>query len=149
MRFCAIVLLLSSFSAMAACPNLVGTYKKCVNQADGSIDSTDVVITQAVVNGVMTFTSTDTDADGVRSSSTIVADGVERTETEEEGGIQFSTTSSASCEENALVVSGSAIMNGEEVGSFETVIAKEGSKMISVSNDNLNGEESNTMVVCE
>ena len=84
MRSLAISLAFFSFSAFAACPKLAGTYAACRSTTGAMSESTDMVITQKVQNGVTVYTVTSTDNESEeRKSEEWIADGKTRSETTE------------------------------------------------------------------
>ena len=76
MRLLAVALMLSSFSAFAACPDLSGKYAVCRSTTGQSSGSTDMVVTQVTKNGVTTYTLVSTDDESQdRTTETLKADG--------------------------------------------------------------------------
>lgn len=83
-----VALILLAGSLAQACPNLSGTYV---------CEGGEMVVSQAEVDGVTTYTLTD--SEGVQS---IVADGKPYSQTESDQGITYTMTTVASCAADTL-----------------------------------------------
>lgn len=82
MRLLATLFAFTSFSAIAACPNLSGTYATCRSTTGAMSGLTDMVVTQKNVNGVTLYTMTSTDNESQeRTTDEIVADGITHSDT--------------------------------------------------------------------
>lgn len=115
MRFSLIALALLSLPAFA-CPDLTGTYAACRSTTGTTTGSSDVVVTQRVLNGVTIYSVTSTDDEtGERDTSEFPADGQTYTSTETEEGYEVTTTANISCQGNNVVFAISSSIGGAPV----------------------------------
>lgn len=149
MRICGLALLFVSFSALA-CPDLSGTYARCVSASGTSSNTSDVVISQALSGGITTFTVTETmEEDGSRETSTIVADGVPRTESEETDGMVIDSTTTVSCEGSSALMMGTEIsMSGMSIGAINVRSTRSGASLVHTMSGNIMGQEINDTITC-
>lgn len=146
MRSLLLASLFVSASAMA-CPDLSGTYAACIQQSNGTVTDTDMVISQAVQSGVTVYTTTATDAEsGERSTDEIVTSGVPTTMTDEFG---ITMTSRASCVGDTVVMSLNFQYQGQDLGTANLETKKEGNTLVSRTTGTLNGESIEDVSICE
>ena len=151
MRFLAFTFFFASFSAMAACPNLAGTYSQCTSATTGEVTNGSTV-TETTAGGITTYTivsmneETQTEVTG-----TLITDGVARTETltDEETGMGISLTTKASCMGTALMYEGTVEAQGQTIANFVTHVTKSGSKMSSTTTGTSMDETINDTEICE
>ncbi len=149
MRFLSMVLAFASFSAMA-CPNLAGRYASCVSESGQSSNTSDVVVSQSAAGGVVTYTVTETDDEsGERDTTSIPADGVARTETDDSGDFPMTTVSTTTCSGDTLVNTAAISTGGEAIGSVNITIHRDGARMVQVVDGMIMGAEISDTIVCE
>ncbi|MES2526781.1 MAG: hypothetical protein V4598_06825 [Bdellovibrionota bacterium] len=115
MRVLAVIFALSSFSAIAACPNLAGTYAVCRSTTGSISTSTELIVTQATTGGVTTYSfSSIDDETHERDADEMIADGKTRSETAQDpnyGEVKVSIT--YKCSGNSLVGNENILMEGQ------------------------------------
>lgn len=151
MRALVIFALTVTTSAMA-CPELAGTYARCQsNVPDSQSNSTDVVLTQSVVNGINIFELTETaEATGERETSSFPADGVTYEGEQAPDGLPISANVTISCRgTEALTFKNDIFLAGQPVGVFNTEVTKQGGRLFKRLTGNLFGTEINEEIVCE
>ena len=151
MRSLALSVLLVSFSSMASCPDLSGTYSQCTSSSTGEI-SNGSTVTQATTNGITTYTVVSMDEEtGTEMSEDIVADSKSRTvsQTDEASGMVINVTTKASCMGNALMYEGSVVASGQTFANFVSHMTKNGTQMSSHTTGTSMGETINDTVICE
>jgi len=151
MRAFTLVFALVSLPALA-CPQLSGKYASCRSTTAETEGTSDVVMTQKIVNNIthyaMTFTSDETQE---RLTETYITDGKKRvvkSPVDETGTILKSETIS-SCKGEELHVEIKAFMNDQEVGDIKIKVSKSGSTMTQVFSGNVFGETVNDTAVCK
>ena len=151
MRFLALSVLFVSFSSIAACPDLSGTYSQCTSVSTGEISSGSTV-TQKTNNGITTYTVSSIDEEtGVEITETIIADGKTRaaSETDEDTGMEITLTTKGSCMGNALMFEGTVTASGQTFANFVSHITKSGTKMSSHTTGTSMDETINDTEICE
>jgi hypothetical protein len=151
MRFIALLVLVSSFSALA-CPNLAGKYAVCRSTTGVRAGSSDTIITQSVQNGITVYSITATDEDTQERETTILrADGRNYTtsETDEETGWTMQTTTSARCAGNMLKITATVRMEGQEFARLTMDITRNGRQMIEVVKGQMMGMPVEDRIICE
>jgi hypothetical protein len=145
--------MLMSFSAFAACPNLSGTFKICTPDPNDGSGSTDMVVTQSINNGVVTYTMTSTDnKTHERSTEVYVADGKVRTttQTDAETGITFITSLTAACDTNSnLNGSLKVTANDEDFANISMSAKKVGQRMVTGVSGLMMGQDITQTTTCE
>jgi hypothetical protein len=151
MRSLAIVLALSSFSAVAACPNLAGKYASCRSMTGGEGGSTDVVITQKEENGITTYTITSTDNESQeRETENMVVDGKTYTETENDPNLgEITTSTTYSCGDDKVVGKDVISWQGQEIANIDEEIMKNGNAVEINMTGTVFGQDANEQMVCE
>ncbi len=150
MRLLSIALFMTSFSALAACPDLSGTYPVC-KSVDGVLDDeSGMVISQRIENNVTIYSSVS--MAGVPSDDMIM-DGSERTiHTSQDDGSHGIEVTSSKCEGNA-VVSKSVMTTGNDVVTTVGTISKEGNGLrIDIASSSASGKVENNFnvsVICQ
>ena len=148
MRFIGLALAFASFSAMA-CPNLSGSYARCVS-ASGQGNTTDSVVTQSATGGVTTYTVTETDDEsGERSTTQVVADGVARTETDTSGDFPVTSVTTTSCQGDALVINVVMSVSGTDIGNIDMNSQRSGNVLTHVMSGSIMGQEISDTIVCQ
>lgn len=135
-----------------ACPDLSGTYARCQsNLPDSQSNSTDVVLTQNVLNGVSVFELTETaETTGERETSTFAADGITHVGEQAPDGIPVSANVTIACRGNAaLTFQNDILISGQPVGVLHIEVTKEGGRLFKRMSGNLFGTEINEEIVCE
>ncbi len=149
MRSLVIAALFVSTSAFA-CPELTGSYASCRSTTGSMGGMTDVVVTQAVQNGVTVYTIISTDNETQeRSQEKIVADGVVRTETVTENGVELTVTSSNSCPGSALLMAQAISYQGQDVVTLNMNISKSGNTVTMAISGNSMGNQIAETLICE
>ncbi len=115
MRSLALATLLISFSSIAACPNLAGSYATCRSSTGSIGGSTELVVTQATTAGVTTYTfSSIDDETHERDADEMIADGKTRSETAQDpnyGEIKASIT--YKCSGNSMIGNENVLVDGQ------------------------------------
>ena len=149
MRVFMIAALISS-SAMAACPDLSGTYKLCTS-SDGSTTS-DTQISQTVKNGITTYTLTFTDdSNGERSTESYIADGKVRSQSESDpdSGMTFKTDTAVTCAGNSLKINIKVSTQNENFANLNMTSTKTGERLTNVTTGTVFNEVHNETETCE
>ncbi len=151
MRVIAFALVFSSFSAIAACPDLAGTYSICRSATGASNGSSDMVVTQTVNNGVTTYTFTSTDDDTQeRITTTAIADGKPRTTVENDPNWgEFQSTEIYSCSDGKVVGNLDVKLQGQEIVVLDMESHKNGDSLEIDSNGMIFGQNIQDKVICE
>ena len=145
MRSLFLASLFVSASAMA-CPDLSGKYATC-KQSDGTITTTDMVITQSVQSGVTVYSTTSTDTEtGETATDELITNGNVVSETDELG---VTSNISTSCEGDAVVMNVNLQFEGRELGNAKIVTKKEGNALVSRTSGSFDGESMEDVSVCE
>ncbi len=144
MKFLAVIALLVSISANAACPNLSGTYTTC-RSSTGEV-TTGSTISQTIANGVTTYKILSVDDEtGVEVEETIIADGVLRTQSNsDDTGMTMTMTTKANCTADSLKYEVKVAIDNQEFANIQANVTKSGSQLKTVTT----GTESST-VICE
>ncbi|MBY0517196.1 MAG: hypothetical protein K2P81_09820 [Bacteriovoracaceae bacterium] len=135
-----------------ACPNLTGSYTVCRSTTGATEGSSDVVVTQSVVNGATVYSLTSTDDETQeRSSDSVIADGQVRTisETDSQSGLVIVTSTQASCVGNALVLKTSSSIQGQEIANVNMTVSKSGNTLSQVVSGQAFGQPINDTVNCQ
>lgn len=149
MRFMTAAVLFVSFSSLA-CPNLAGNYARCTSATGQAAVSSDVVLAQSVSGGVTTYTLTETDEEGVRGTTSFIADGVARSEADESNpDFPMTTVTTNVCQGQTIVSESMISTAGNDIGSVTVVVRREGARMIQEINGMLLGEQIADTVTCE
>lgn len=149
MRHLGLALFFVSFSSFA-CPNLTGNYARCVSQNGTMVGSSDLIISQAMVNGAMTYTMTSTDDEsGERSTETVAADGKPVVDIEESEGMRIISTSVVSCQGDVLSINTDLSVEGQSVGQVATTVVRQGNAMVTQMDGMIMGMEINDSQVCQ
>jgi hypothetical protein len=150
MRFLALSVLFVSFSTMAACPNLAGTYTTCTS-ATGNV-SGGTTVTQSTVGTVTTYEVTSKDEDmGTEVTETIIADGKARSasQTDEDTGVVITVSTKASCMAGALMYEASVVAQGQTFANVVTHVTKNGSQLMTHTTGESMGTAINETEVCQ
>lgn len=150
MKLLALSALLFSFSAIAACPNLSGTYASCKSNT-GEVNA-GPTISQTVSNGVTTYTVLSIDEEtGTEINEAYIADGVMRVETatDDETGMVLSLGTQATCTGNTLSLNVQVSSQDQNYANLHLKITKNGSQMTTITTGSTMGEEVNETEVCE
>ena len=149
MRHLGLALFFVSFSSLA-CPNLTGNYARCVSQNGQISGSSDVVVTQAVINGATAYTMVSTDDDtGERSTDTIVADGKPVVDVEESDGMSITSTTVTTCQGDTLVADTDVSVEGQSIGQISMTVVRQGNTMVNTMNGMIMGMEINDTTICQ
>jgi hypothetical protein len=151
MRTLAIATFLLSWS-LYACPDLTGTYTKCLPTNGHSAELSNMVVTQNVENKITSYTvaATNTHTEE-REIEIYKADGKARKEviTDPDSGMSLETTSTISCKDSALKISMYMKLDGEDVGYSLVSVEKVGTQLI-IDSHGFDGETEYTeKEVCE
>ncbi|MFL5785276.1 MAG: hypothetical protein ACJ76H_11735 [Bacteriovoracaceae bacterium] len=151
MRSLAIVLALSSFSAVAACPNLAGKYASCRSMTGGEGGSTDVVVTQKEENGVTTYTITSTnDESQERETEEMIVDGQVHTQTTNDPNVgEITSSETYTCGDNKVLGTEIVSMQGQEIASLNVEVLRNGNAMEMNITGTVFGQEASEQMVCE
>lgn len=150
MKLLALSALFLSFSAVAACPNLSGTYASCKSSSGEVLDGP--TISQNIANGVTTYTVVSIDPDsGLEMTEEFIADGVMRvqTATDDETGMVLSLGSQASCSGTTLMIHVRVASQDQEYANLNLKVTKAGNQMTTVTSGSSMGEVINETEVCE
>lgn len=150
MKFLALSAMILSFSAMAACPDLSGTYASCRSNT-GEVNQ-GPTISQNISNGVTTYTVVSIDPEtGLEITESYIADGLLRvaTETDAETGMTLSMGAQATCTGNALSINVQVASQDQEFANLNLKVTKVGGQMTTVTNGTTMGETVNEIEVCE
>jgi len=129
MRLIASALMLVSFSAFAACPDLSGTYATCRSSTGATSGAIDMVVTQSNMANISVYKVTSTDPEThQRESEVFTADGktVVNEEVDPNSGMRFSLSQRATCSATALTVESKASIQGTPIADLKTVVSKSG-----------------------
>lgn len=150
MRVLVTLITLSSFSAFAACPKLAGTYASCRSTTGTATGSTDVVITQALQNGVTVYTVTSTDDESQeRGSEEIIADGKTRTESvNSELGLAVASIK-YSCSGKKVLGNQSLTIDGASFFELDVEIERKGSIIKMAQTGSIFGQAFEDTLICE
>ena len=143
---------LLSTSAFAACPDLSGKYAACRSITGDSAGSTDMVVTQVLKNGVVTYTITATDnGTNERTTDTYRADGrsYTTTETMPDTDLKIVTTINVSCVGNTAVQRLVASAEGQEMANVVSTMAKVGKQLLNETVGTIFGSAIADKVICE
>lgn len=151
MRLLATLIALTSFSAIAACPNLSGTYATCRSTTGAISGSTDMVVTQKIENGVTIYTMTSTDAETQeRKSDEMVADGKTYSETTNDPELgEVVASLRFACSGPQLVGNLSVLAEGSPLMVINQEIQKNGSALEMDYSGSLFGMEFTDTLICE
>lgn len=146
MRLFALIILMTSFSAMA-CPNLAGSYK-CRSTTG---DETLLNITQALTNGITTYTLTTTDEAGDESTEVVKANGktTSSIETDPDSGMRVSTYITGSCPSEAFAMKVAIYMGNELLVNVTTRFSKSGNQLHQQLSGSAMGETVSDKIICE
>ena len=150
MRALALSVLFISFSSMASCPNLAGTYLTCTTSA--GILNGGTTVTQKTVSGVTTYEVTSKDEEmGTEVTETIIADGKARSasQTDENTGVVITVSTKASCMANALMYEASVVAQGQTFANVVTHVTKAGTKLTTHTTGESMGTAINETETCE
>lgn len=151
MRSALALIALISTSAFA-CPNLAGSYTVCRSTTGTTQGSSDVVVSQTVVNGATVYSLTSTDDETQeRGSESVIADGQVRTvtETDAQTGLVIVTASQASCQGDALVLQSSSSIQGQEIANVTMTVTKNGNTLSQAVAGQAFGQPINDTVNCQ
>lgn len=139
-----------SFSAVASCPNLAGTYSTCVSSS-GEI-STLSSISQTNSGGVTVYTITAINEEtGAEEKQVIAADGIPQSSstTDPDSGMVIESTQTASCNNNALIADASFSVDSQAIGDLKLTYTKSGTVLKGVVEGTIFGQEVNETITCE
>lgn len=152
MRTMLLAFVFSASSAFAVdCPNLTGKYLKCVSTTGATEGSSDLIVTQKLVNGYNHYTLTSTSDAQETTTETYKADGrtYVSTQKDPDSGLTIKSEQRTTCG-NGVVVSRSNIwMETEPMGSVTVTVSKSGKVMTQVISGTILGEEVSDKVLCE
>lgn len=149
MRSLVLASLFVSASAVA-CPDLSGNYPVCRSNVPDSTPDQNIVISQAVSNGVTTYTTSSTDSEtGETTTESIAADGKVIEVEANPDGLPIAMKYSASCADNSLVMDVSLSVEGMDIGSAKSTLTKEGNALVTRTTGNILGEEIAEETICE
>jgi len=149
MRLFALAILVASSSAWA-CPDLSGTFAVCSSASGNAVEETNAVVTQTQENGGYIFTMEATEMEyGNRSTTTIIADGAPRTETEDLDGTIMVTTTTATCDDEALIQETEVTMNGMPIGAAHARMVRTGNTLVTTISGQMMGASMNETITCK
>lgn len=152
MRLLSFIFIFVSSSALA-CPDLSGTYASCRSLTSSDSTSSDVVVSQRLVNGQTVYTVTASDDETAeRSTENLQADGkvVVTKMTDPESGMEFDLYTLMACEgTNSLYIASRIIFQEQTLGTIVTNIKKEGSSLRMTSKGKAMDQEINEESICE
>lgn len=149
MRHLGLALLFVSFSSLA-CPDLSGTYAKCTPTSPESTSTSDMVVTQAVVNGAMNYSSTTTDDEsGQRTTDTIVANGQPSVTVDSSEGYTVVETITATCMNNSLVIEIDETIEGESLAQITSIISRQGNALVYQTTGMILDQPFNDTTICQ
>jgi hypothetical protein len=131
MKYLSLIVCFISFSAMA-CPNFVGEYSVCRTKKNIMIESTNLIVTQTVVNGVKHI-KFDTLPDGQNEREVTVFEisgKPVRKVWRSDGGTTFESVTTASCFLNTMKVKTTIHSNGEALVSESSTYRKVGRTIV-------------------
>lgn len=143
-----------SFSAMAACPNLAGTYVSCTPTSGAVNSSSDMVVTQKKINGVWVYSITQTDDESQeRTTEKYIANGkaVRTTQSDGETGMTLNIDVTTSCESTGGLKMDTLVLLGtDQLFKMTTVMTKVGNQLkADLSGVGISGEAVTDRVICE
>lgn len=151
MRSLAIALAFTSYSALAACPKLEGTYAACRSTTGSMSESTEMVVTQKTKNGITTYTVTSTDSESQeRKSEDMIADGKTRTETQNDPELgEITASMTFTCSGPKVVGDMSVIAQGTPLIELHQEVSKNGSALEMDYAGTIFGMEFTDTLICE
>ncbi len=151
MRTLALATLLVSFSSIAACPNLAGTYATCRSTTGNIGGSTELVVTQKIENGATIYTLTSVDDEShERDTDEMIADGKTRSETANDpnyGEVRVSIT--YKCVGNKLVGNENLVVQDSPFLDLNHETTKSGNTLTRKYTGTVVGEPINDTLICE
>ncbi len=140
-----------SMSAFAACPDLSGSFKICKSNSDDSSPSTDMVITQVVKSGIMTYTVASTSAEGERISEIYIADGKTRSQNQvdPETGLEFTFSQNVVCIGSSLKVKVGVKVPEQNIADLTMLATKTGQRLTMVTTGTMLEQPVSETEICE
>lgn len=133
-----------------ACPNLAGKYATCRSSTGATGGTSNLVVTQKVINNVTHFTIVSTDDDTrERITETYIADGKKRVASQSEDGFTIKTETIASCKGAELNLSIKAFLNTDLMADMKMKVTKNGTTMTQVATGTSMGEPIKDTVICK
>jgi hypothetical protein len=149
-----LLLLIITFASsfVFACPNLAANYSSCISSSGDSSNSTDVVVSQKLENGMMIYTIKAKDSQsGEEETTVMIADGKTRKieETDPDTGMVFVQKETYTCNNQILVGKMTLQIDNEVMLDVSMTTKKVGSQMISEIKGTSAGVTINDLVTCK
>jgi len=151
MKFALLIITLST-NLIFACPNLAATYSTCVSSSGDSSNSTDVVVSQKLENGMMIYTIKAKDSQsGEEETTVMIADGKTRKieEHDPDTGIVFIQKETYTCNDQVLIGKMTLKIDNEVMLDVSMTTKKVGHQMISEIKGTSAGAIINDLVTCK
>lgn len=151
MHLLALSFMMFSFTALA-CPQLKGNYATCRSTTGMLAGSSDMLVTQALQQGVTVYGITYTDDETrLRESFSYRADGRTYTESkvDPESGWVMQSIISSRCAGNTLKIKITDKLNGQIFAESSNDITRQGDRLIQKFKASLMGETLNDEVICQ
>lgn len=131
-------------TSIYACPNLSGAYKACKSLSGETTEG--VTFSQSNINGITIYhTSSIKSETGETETDEITADGLMRSETDEDG---YRSDSKAYCQGDLLILEGT-FEQGKISGRTYAETKKEGGKLITKVSATVAGQQFQDTMICE
>ncbi len=135
-----------------SCPNLSGQYATCVSQTGDNSNTSDVVMTQTIANGITTFKVVARDDEsGELEESIMIADGKVRskTDTDPNSGLTFTEKEAYTCKGAELLGSMSLSLGEDQLVTLNMKVVKSGNSVTISTIGSAMGQAINDLITCQ